>query len=178
MRMGRALYFDPWHPFVLHYVAPLPVCSVTRIRAIQGLSITCCTKRGQPHQQRETEAETMKSTMGALIALTTLAACGGGGTSSYTTRGAFAPIQLYATGPLQRACLSQGRKAASSQRCGCVQAVADQQLSSAEQRRGVKAFKDPHKVQVWRQSDRTTDNEFWAAWKVFGQNAERFCSSV
>jgi len=73
----------------------------------------------------------MKTMVMALFALSTLAACGGGATN-YTTRGAYAPTQLYATGPLQRACLSQGRKAASSQRCGCIQAVADQQLSTAE----------------------------------------------
>lgn len=117
----------------------------------------------------------MKTMVMALFALSTLAACGGGATN-YTTRGAYTPTQLYATGPLQRACLSQGRKAANSQRCGCIQAVADQQLSSAEQKRGVKAFKDPHKVQVWRQSDRASDNAFWATWKTFGQNASRVCS--
>ena len=105
-----------------------------------------------------------------------LSACGGGGASNYTTRGAYAPTQLYATGPLQRACLSQGRKAASSSRCGCVQAVADQQLSSAQQRRGVKAFKDPHKLQEWRQSDRSSDNAFWDVWKAFGQTASRVCT--
>ncbi|KIN71167.1 hypothetical protein [Sulfitobacter guttiformis] len=119
----------------------------------------------------------MKSTIFALVALSTLAACGGGA-SSYTTRGAYTPVQLYATGPLQKACVAQGRKAASAARCGCVQAVADRQLSSSEQRRGVKAFKDPHKVQEWRQSDRSSDNAFWASWKAFGQSAEQLCSRV
>lgn len=117
----------------------------------------------------------MKTTVLALVALSTLAACGGGA-SNYTTRGAYAPTQQFATGPIQRACMAQGRKAANSQRCGCIQAVADQQLSSAEQRRGVKVFKDPHKLQVWRQSDRSGDNAFWATWKAFGQSAERTCS--
>ena len=118
----------------------------------------------------------MKTTVLALSAAMALSACGGGGASNYTTRGAYAPTQLYATGPLQRACLSQGRKAASSSRCGCVQAVADQQLSSAQQRRGVKAFKDPHKLQEWRQSDRSADNAFWDVWKAFGQTASRVCT--
>lgn len=117
----------------------------------------------------------MKTTVLALVALSTLAACGGGA-SNYTTRGAYAPTQMFATGPLQRACMSQGRKAANTQRCGCIQAVADQQLSGAEQRRGVKVFKDPHKLQVWRQSDRSGDNAFWDVWKAFGQSAERTCS--
>ena len=117
----------------------------------------------------------MKPTILALVALTTVAACSGG-TRTYTTRGVIAPTQLFATGPLQRACVAQGRKAASAQRCGCIQAVADRELSSAEKRRGVKAFKDPHKVQEWRQSDRTSDNEFWATWKAFGNSASRICS--
>lgn len=117
----------------------------------------------------------MKSLVLALFALSTLAACGGGA-SSYTTRGAYTPTQLYATGPLQRACVTQGRAQASAQRCGCVQAVADRQLSNAEQRRGVKAFKDPHKVQEWRQSNRASDNAFWAAWKAFGHSAETLCT--
>jgi hypothetical protein len=72
--------------------------------------------------------------------------------------------------------MSQGRKAASSSRCGCVQAVADRELSSAEQRRGVKVFKDPHKLQQWRQSDRAGDNAFWSVWKSFGQTAAKVCT--
>tara|TARA_R110000787_G_scaffold69661_18_gene155004 strand:- start:643 stop:1002 length:360 start_codon:yes stop_codon:yes gene_type:complete len=119
----------------------------------------------------------MKTTVLALVALSTLAACGGGATN-YTTRGAYAPQVMFATGPIQRACMAQGRKAASAQRCGCVQAVADQTLSGSEQRRGVKVFKDPHKLQEWRQSDRARENAFWASWKEFGQNAERSCSGV
>lgn len=93
-----------------------------------------------------------------------------------TSRGAYAPTQLYATGPLQRACQAQGRRDASSARCGCIQAVADRELSSAYQKRGVKAFNDPHKVQVWRQSDRASDNAFWDSWKAFGQTASRICT--
>lgn len=118
----------------------------------------------------------MKSTVLALVALGTLAACGGGA-GNITSRGAFAPQQqLFATGPLQRACVAQDRRAATAARCGCVQAVADQQLSGSEQRRGVRAFKDPHKLQEWRQSDRASDNAFWATWKEFGAAAERVCS--
>ncbi len=119
----------------------------------------------------------MKPMILALVALTTVSACGGG-KPSYSTRGAFAPMVLYATGPLQQACLSQGRSGASKGRCGCIQAVADQQLSSPEQRRGVEAFKDPHKMQVWRQSDRASDNAFWDTWKAFGQTAAAVCSRV
>ncbi|MEQ6249913.1 hypothetical protein ABMC89_13550 [Sulfitobacter sp. HNIBRBA3233] len=118
----------------------------------------------------------MKRIAVALVALATLAACGGGHKTSYSTRGYLAPTQLYATGPIQRACLAQDRRGATSQKCGCIQAVADKELSGSEQRRGVKAFKDPHKLQVWRQSDRASDNAFWSTWKAFGESATRVCS--
>jgi len=118
----------------------------------------------------------MKRIAMALVALGTWAACGGGHKTSYSSRGYIAPTQLYATGPIQRACLAQGRSAATSQRCGCIQAVADRELSGSEQRRGVKAFKDPHKMQEWRQSDRASDNAFWSTWKAYGESAARICS--
>lgn len=118
----------------------------------------------------------MKMTILALGAITTLAACGGGN-ATYSTRGFLAPTQLYATGPIQRACESDGRRGASNSRCGCIQAVADRELSNAEQRRGVKAFKDPHKLQVWRQSDRASHNAFWSTWKAYGQRAASLCSA-
>jgi len=119
----------------------------------------------------------MKSTVLALVTVSALAACGGSPNNN-VSRGAFAQTQLYATGPIQRACMTQGRRAATSARCGCVQAVADRQLSNAEQRRGVQGFKDPHKLQEWRQSDRASDNAFWATWREFGEAAERVCSAV
>jgi len=117
----------------------------------------------------------MKTTVLALMALSTLAACGGSATN-ITSRGLYAPSQQFASGPIQRACEAQGRKAANSQRCGCIQAVANSELSYGEQKRGVKAFKDPHKLQVWRQSDSISDNAFWATWKSFGQTAAKVCS--
>ncbi|MGB5864823.1 MAG: hypothetical protein WBG95_11025 [Sulfitobacter sp.] len=118
----------------------------------------------------------MKSWVLAAVAASTLAACGGGG-SGFST-GVRAPVQLFATGPVQRACLAQDRRAATSARCGCVQAVADQQLTSGEQRRGVAAFKDPHKLQEWRQSDRASDNAFWSTWKAYGETAAAVCSNT
>lgn len=114
----------------------------------------------------------MKSTVVALVALTSLAACGGGGGAVNRD----APAQLFASGPIQRACLAEGRREASGQRCGCVQAVADRELSAAQQRRGVRAFKDPHRLQEWRQSDRASDNAFWRVWKAYGETAARLCS--
>ena len=116
----------------------------------------------------------MKSTIIALVAVSIVAGCG---TGKAVTRAVFAPATLDANGPIKRACLAQDRRAATSSRCGCVQAVADRELTNAQQRRGVKSFKDPHKMQQWRQSDRASDNAFWDVWKAYGQTAARLCGS-
>ncbi|MGJ8544303.1 MAG: hypothetical protein ACSHWZ_02590 [Sulfitobacter sp.] len=121
----------------------------------------------------------MKKTLIAVTGLMFLAACGGGTRYANTaTRSgaAYAPT-LYATGPIQKACLSQGRKGASRARCGCIQAVADQSLSNGDQRRGAKYFKDPGKLQDVRQSDNVNHERFWKEWKAFGQTAAAMCSS-
>ncbi len=115
----------------------------------------------------------------ALVALGGLAACGGGSRYSSTNAGSYRPAPvLFASGPIQKACVADGRKAASHARCGCIQAVADQSLSGSEQRRGAKLFKDPHEVQVIRQSDNATNEKFWLAWKAFGQNAAAACDNT
>ncbi|NNE52962.1 MAG: hypothetical protein HKN30_11240 [Sulfitobacter sp.] len=110
-----------------------------------------------------------------LVALLGLAACGGG--SRYADRGG-APVVLYATGPIQKACLAEGRRAASRARCGCIQAVADRELSGTDQRRGARYFKNPHALQQVRQSDGATNERFWKAWKAYGQKAAQLCSGT
>lgn len=116
------------------------------------------------------------------VALVGLAACGGGSRySSSNAAGGYGyspqPV-MFATGPIQKACLAGNRKAASTARCGCVQAVADQSLDAGDQRRGAKLFKDPHDAQEIRQSDNASNERFWLAWKAFGQNAAAACSST
>jgi hypothetical protein len=56
--------------------------------------------------------------------------------------------------------------------------VADQSLSVSDQKRGARFFQDPHLAQETRQSDRSSDEQFWLAWKAFGQNAAAACSST
>ena len=79
---------------------------------------------------------------GALTLLLILAACGGGtrysssNASSVRIPTSSTPAVLFANGPIATACKSAGRKQASRARCGCVQAVANQSLSRAEQVRG------------------------------------------
>jgi hypothetical protein len=123
-------------------------------------------------------SEFMRMMMMALIALLGLAACGGGGREG-VQRGGYSPAPLlFAQGPLQQACQSDGRKAASRARCGCVQAVANASLSAGDQRRGASLWKDPARLQEIRQSDAAANERFWAAWKGFAQEAERLCSAT
>lgn len=80
-------------------------------------------------------------------------------------------------GKIERACLSADRKSASRSLCGCIQDVAGAMLSSSEQSRVVKFFKDPHKSQALRQSDRRSDEKFWQKYKQFGQAVSTYCQS-
>ena len=107
-----------------------------------------------------------------------LSGCGGGSRGYNPGGGLGGGAVLFAEGPISRACLSSDRKAATSARCGCIQAVADRELSNRDQRRGVKLFADPHQAQEIRQSDRTSDEEFWLTWKAFGETAETLCAST
>lgn len=81
-----------------------------------------------------------------------------------------------AGGIIERACLSSQRSAASSTLCTCIQAVADQVLAPAEQRKGAAFFDDPHKSQETRQSASSDDAAFWQKWKGFGATAAKHCS--
>lgn len=132
--------------------------------------------RGKPHRFRA-KAKFMVRISVALVALLALVACGGG--RSAGQRG-YAPAVQFASGPIQKACQAQGRKAASRARCGCVQAVANRELSASDQRRGVKYFKNPHALQQVRQNqdNNASNRRFWAAWKAYGQRAAQVCSGV
>jgi hypothetical protein len=112
----------------------------------------------------------------ALVAVLTLSACGGGSRSA----AGGAQAVKFASGPIQKACQAQGRKSASRARCGCVQAVANQQLSASYQRRGAGFFKNPHGLQQVRQNQSSNANneQFWRAWKAYGQTAAAVCSGT
>lgn len=86
-----------------------------------------------------------------------------------------APAPAAAGSVIERACLGGGRRAASRELCACIQTVADQVLSGAEQRKGAKFFSDPHKSQETRQSDNSGDEVFWKKWKSFGATAHKYC---
>ncbi|MEP5732017.1 MAG: hypothetical protein ABJL67_21885 [Sulfitobacter sp.] len=114
----------------------------------------------------------------AVLALLGVTACGGGTRYASNNTGFQNPSVLFATGPIQSACRAQGRKAASTARCGCIQAVANQELSSAQQRRGASYFKDPGKLQEVRQSDVASNERFWLAWKAYSQRAASLCQGT
>ncbi|WP_272010230.1 hypothetical protein [Roseovarius sp. ZX-A-9] len=80
-----------------------------------------------------------------------------------------------ATGPLSKACLTSDRKARSPELCGCIQAVADQTLSGAQQRRAVTFYSDPQKAQDTRMSDRASNEVFWDAYVEYSKQAQRIC---
>lgn len=85
------------------------------------------------------------------------------------------PVVRFARGPIQKACQSSDRKARSRARCGCIQAVANDKLTSAQQRRGARYWKNPGKLQDVRQSDNANNEVFWRAWKAYGQAAAAVC---
>src|SRR5690606_40941627 len=56
----------------------------------------------------------------------------------------------------------------SSTMCGCIQAVANDTLSSSDQRRAVRFYSDPHLAQDVRQSSRDADKRFWKSYSDYG----------
>ena len=80
-------------------------------------------------------------------------------------------------GDIERACLGSDRAAANRALCGCIQDAADLTLSTKDQRRAASFFRDPHRAQEVRQSDRRSDEAFWGRYKQFGETAQSFCRS-
>lgn len=102
-----------------------------------------------------------------------LAGCGGAPRQAkVTTVSRSTPISV---GPISKACLVSGREARSGRLCGCIQAVADQTLSPAQQRRAVGFYANPHLAQEVRQSDRAVDEAFWKAYVAYSERAQSLC---
>ncbi|WP_235953378.1 hypothetical protein [Salipiger sp. PrR002] len=99
-----------------------------------------------------------------------VAGCGGGSRDYDVTR--------FATGPVSKACMNSDRKARSRALCGCVQAAADTELSSGDQRKAVGFYRDPHRAQEVRQSDRSSDRDFWKRYSAFVNRAESLCRGI
>jgi hypothetical protein len=97
----------------------------------------------------------------AVVAVLALASCGGG------ARGV--------NGEVAKACIAGGRDAANRSLCSCVQQVANQSLSAADQRRAAGFFADPQEAQDTRQSDRASDEAFWTRYRAFADRAAASC---
>ncbi len=97
-------------------------------------------------------------------------------TTGVATVPAAAPVRLpFANGPINKACMASDRKARSRSLCGCIQSVADNTLSPAQQRVAISFYNDPHKAQVMRQSDKASNEAFWQDYKNYGETAQRVC---
>lgn len=79
-------------------------------------------------------------------------------------------------GTITRACMKSDRKAANRRLCACIQRAARKTLSSSDQRMAASFFKDPHRSQEIRQSDRSSHGTFWKRYKKFGERAKQMCS--
>lgn len=79
-------------------------------------------------------------------------------------------------GSIERACNKSDRDAANRSVCACIQQVADQSLSGADQRRAAGFFNDPDKAQDVRLSDTSRDDAFWTRYMAFGEQAEAYCA--
>lgn len=84
---------------------------------------------------------------------------------------------LAVAGPIDSACASSDRSARSARLCGCIQQVADQTLSRADQRRAARFFRDADAAQQVRMSKSDADNAFWARYTNFAATAEAYCSN-
>ena len=82
---------------------------------------------------------------------------------------------LAVAGPIDSACI-RSERAASPRLCGCIQQVADQTLSRADQRRAAGFFRNAQQAQDVRMSKRAADNQFWDRYKLFAASAERYCA--
>lgn len=81
----------------------------------------------------------------------------------------------FAFGPIKQACLASDRKRRSAALCGCVQHAANETLSAPQQRRAVTFYSNPEQAQIVRQSNRSSDERFWSAYKIYGDRAEALC---
>ncbi|WP_299848792.1 hypothetical protein [uncultured Roseovarius sp.] len=108
------------------------------------------------------------------LVATLLAGCGSSNSSKPRRTTHQAPMP-FASGPLGDACIASDRTARSHRLCGCIQAVANQTLTGSEQRRAVLFYNNPQQAQDIRQSERYSDEQFWKAYRAYGERAERTC---
>lgn len=80
-----------------------------------------------------------------------------------------------ASGDIGRACARSDRPAASTALCSCIQRVANQSLSAADQRRAAPFFTDPDQAQAMRARDDAGSEAFWDRYTAFADRARAQC---
>lgn len=77
---------------------------------------------------------------------------------------------------IEQACARSERVGDDSRLCSCIQRIADQLLTPRDQRLAASFFRDPHRAQEIRMSDRSQDERFWGRYRAFGALAEQSCN--
>ena len=115
-------------------------------------------RKARGRRGRASGAGPRRAIFGALAALLVLVGCVG-----------------RVSGTIGRACLEGGRDAATPALCSCIQGVANQSLTAADQRRAAAFFEDPQEAQDTRQSGRAGDEAFWQRYRAFADRAAAIC---
>ena len=76
---------------------------------------------------------------------------------------------------IQSACARSDRPGATRQLCACIQQVANQHLTRADQRQAARFFRDPDRAQQVRMSRSDRDRAFWQRYRAFADAAEARC---
>ncbi len=87
------------------------------------------------------------------------------------------PAMPVLAGPIENACNRSDRGAANPVLCSCIQTIANQTLSRADQRKAARFFRDPDRAQEVRMSRSAADNAFWSRYRAFGDSAGHRCAS-
>lgn len=77
---------------------------------------------------------------------------------------------------IEQACARSERAGDDTRLCSCIQRIADQLLTARDQRLAASFFRDPHRAQEVRMSDRARDERFWDRYRQFGALAEQSCT--
>lgn len=79
------------------------------------------------------------------------------------------------SGAIEDACMQSDRRQVSAALCACIQDVADQRLSSGDQKEAAKFFEDPQLAQETRMSDNPSKERFWERYKDWTEAATKSC---
>lgn len=85
-----------------------------------------------------------------------------------------ASAPVYA-GAVEKACLRSGQSSASKSLCKCIDTTARKTLGFSHQNTAAQLILRPERSEKMRQSPRSRDRQFWAAYTKFARTAERRC---